>query len=396
MSSPNMNNLIVSGCILTYLSVILLGLDTRMISSSMFEFMCTAKIWSLSFGFTLAFGSMFSKTWRVHSIFTNIKLNKKTYMEKNLKIEPHIEACYSPHAVIFQGLLMVFKGLQLISGCFLAWETRHVNVPALNDSKYIGASVYNVVVMCTLGVPISFVLRDHVNASYILISVFIVFCTTLTLGLVFIPKIVELVRNPKTDMNDRRFRRTMLASRHPSLRREISLNSIEDYRERLNHVERENSLWKKTLQEKVCEFYRLKARLDVIIGASVKKQESKNRLTVANAIEKQRLIRAAGQIVIENTESISTIDCGNRENAKAAQRANYTSPYSAVRHRKAPYGVKYSSHSSGAIRHCTAPCGACGKVSHSRHRMKYSSKNLQPVMVVADLNIFHPAPAVEV
>lgn len=28
-------------------------------------------------GFTLAFGSMFSKTWRVHTIFTNIQLNKK-------------------------------------------------------------------------------------------------------------------------------------------------------------------------------------------------------------------------------------------------------------------------------------------------------------------------------
>ena len=28
-------------------------------------------------GFTLAFGSMFSKTYRVHAIFTNIKLNKK-------------------------------------------------------------------------------------------------------------------------------------------------------------------------------------------------------------------------------------------------------------------------------------------------------------------------------
>lgn len=28
-------------------------------------------------GFTLAFGSMFSKTYRVHAIFTDIKLNKK-------------------------------------------------------------------------------------------------------------------------------------------------------------------------------------------------------------------------------------------------------------------------------------------------------------------------------
>lgn len=31
----------------------------------------------LTIGFTLAFGAMFSKTWRVHAIFTNIKLNKK-------------------------------------------------------------------------------------------------------------------------------------------------------------------------------------------------------------------------------------------------------------------------------------------------------------------------------
>ena len=30
-------------------------------------------------GFTLSFGSMFSKTRRVHSIFTNVQLNKKVH-----------------------------------------------------------------------------------------------------------------------------------------------------------------------------------------------------------------------------------------------------------------------------------------------------------------------------
>ena len=46
-----------------------------------------------------------------------------------------------------------------ILGCFLAWETRRVNVPALNDSKYIGMSVYGVVVMSTLGLSISVILQ---------------------------------------------------------------------------------------------------------------------------------------------------------------------------------------------------------------------------------------------
>jgi len=77
MSSPNLNNLIIIGCILTYISVIILGLDSKLTSVEAFPYICAARAWALMAGFTLAFGSMFSKTWRVHSIFTNVKLNKK-------------------------------------------------------------------------------------------------------------------------------------------------------------------------------------------------------------------------------------------------------------------------------------------------------------------------------
>ena len=67
--------------------------------------------------------------------------------------------------------------LQLF-GAFLAWETRSVQIPALNDSKYVGMSVYNVAIMCILGVAVSFVLKDELNASFIIIAIFIIFCTT--------------------------------------------------------------------------------------------------------------------------------------------------------------------------------------------------------------------------
>lgn len=42
-----------------------------------FPYICAVRAWLLMAGFTLAFGAMFSKTWRVHSIFTDVKLNKK-------------------------------------------------------------------------------------------------------------------------------------------------------------------------------------------------------------------------------------------------------------------------------------------------------------------------------
>lgn len=76
-------------------------------------------------------------------------------MEADKYIVPQIEECSSDHAIVFQVALYVYKGLLMVRvrinnyfalnvvllqvlGCFLAWETRHVNVPALNDSKYIG------------------------------------------------------------------------------------------------------------------------------------------------------------------------------------------------------------------------------------------------------------------
>lgn len=76
-----------------------------------------------------------------------------------------------------------------VFGCFLAWETRQVSIPALNDSKYIGMSVYNVVIMCVCGAAVSFVIKDQPNAAFIIIGLFIIFCTTITLCLVFVPKV---------------------------------------------------------------------------------------------------------------------------------------------------------------------------------------------------------------
>ncbi|GFN93870.1 gamma-aminobutyric acid type b receptor [Plakobranchus ocellatus] len=86
MSSPNMNNLIIVGSILCYVSVILLGAEPGHKNRELFSYWCTARSWTLALGFTLAFGAMFGKTWRVHAIFTNIKLNKKVIKDYKLML----------------------------------------------------------------------------------------------------------------------------------------------------------------------------------------------------------------------------------------------------------------------------------------------------------------------
>lgn len=84
--------------------------------------------------------------------------------------------------------LSACPSLQLF-GCFLAWETRNVSIPALNDSKYIGMSVYNVGIMCIIGAAVSFLTRDQPNVQFCIVALVIIFCSTITLCLVFVPKV---------------------------------------------------------------------------------------------------------------------------------------------------------------------------------------------------------------
>ena len=57
------------------------------------------------------------------------------------------------------------------------------------ENTLTGMSVYNVVIMCVIGGAVSFILEDEQDVSYVIISIFIVFCTTGTLCLVFVPKV---------------------------------------------------------------------------------------------------------------------------------------------------------------------------------------------------------------
>ncbi|XP_054755392.2 gamma-aminobutyric acid type B receptor subunit 2-like [Lytechinus pictus] len=235
MSSPNMNNIIIGGCILTYITAIILGVDIGLLDQNGLKVICQARTWIFSIGFTLSFGAMFSKTWRVYSIFTNKKLQKRVIKDYRLfamvgilllidiivlmvwqiidplqvqvkiievradpdrpnlifKTEQH--TCDSNFEQYFIWTLFIYKGLLLIFGTFITWQTRNVSIPALNDSRYIGVSIYTVVIFSALGVPLSFLLAENSSYSYAIIAGLILFCTTLTLALLFLPKVFSII-----------------------------------------------------------------------------------------------------------------------------------------------------------------------------------------------------------
>ncbi|CAN7936947.1 unnamed protein product, partial [Ixodes hexagonus] len=189
----------------------------------------------LSGGFSLAFGAIFIKTYRVHHIFirasSGIIKNKLLQdqqlialvcllvlidcaivtlwvtfdpMERTLrnltmqisKAErdvvylPQREQCYSVHMVKWLGALYIYKGLLLVVGCYMAWETRNVQIPALNDSQYIGLSVYNAVITSALVVALANVISaERYTLTFALVGTLIFVSTTTTLCLLFLPKV---------------------------------------------------------------------------------------------------------------------------------------------------------------------------------------------------------------
>ncbi|XP_027050800.1 gamma-aminobutyric acid type B receptor subunit 2-like isoform X1 [Pocillopora damicornis] len=182
----------------------------------------------------MAFGALFSKTWRVHRIFMN-KLKKtviqdyqliivvilllmidacvlstwqildpiyttsKTFPRRidqdgDIAIYPYQTFCTSRHENLWTGLLYGYKGFLLLFCTYLAWETRKVHMPALNDSKQIGFAVYNVFIPCVIIIPILNLLGSHSDAVYLLSTLLCLFCTTITQCLIFVPKIFAMKR----------------------------------------------------------------------------------------------------------------------------------------------------------------------------------------------------------
>ena len=66
---------------------------------------------------------------------------------------------------------------------------RNVKIQALNDSKYIGICVYIVVLTSVLAVSLVNLISERVTISFLCVTTLILTSTTMTLCLLFLPKV---------------------------------------------------------------------------------------------------------------------------------------------------------------------------------------------------------------
>ncbi|CAG7718589.1 unnamed protein product [Allacma fusca] len=245
LSHPVTNSLMLLGFMLCLTAVFFVGLDGQFVPEGYFPIMCSLRNWVLSIGFTLAYGAMFSKVWRVHRLTTKHKSETKHKIQpwklyllvatlvviefiyltiwtvldpmkrkiekfqyefpedssEDIKFLPQLEHCESENHYIWLGITYAFKGLLLIFGLFLAYETRSLKVRHINDSRLVAMSIYNVAVLCLITTPVTLVISSQQDALFAFVALAIIFSSMITMGLVFVPKIVEVIRegNEKSD-----------------------------------------------------------------------------------------------------------------------------------------------------------------------------------------------------
>uniref|UniRef100_A0A8C1KTX0 Gamma-aminobutyric acid (GABA) B receptor, 1a n=1 Tax=Cyprinus carpio TaxID=7962 RepID=A0A8C1KTX0_CYPCA len=296
-SQPYLNNMTAVGCVLALAAVFPLGIDGLHVHRSQFPVVCQFRLWLLGLGFSLAYGSMFTKIWWVHTVFTkkDEKKEKRKHLEPwklyvtvavllaidvlslliwqimdplhitvekftkeapkedlDVLIQPLLEHCSSEKMNTWLGkhlalthpvqrfffpvcVVYGYKGLLLLLGIFLAYETKSISTEKINDHRAVGMAIYNVAVLCMITAPVTMILSSQQDASFAFASLAIIFSVYITLVVLFVPKIRRLITRGEWQ-----------SEQQDTLKTGSSNNNDE---EKSRQLERENRELQKIIQE---------------------------------------------------------------------------------------------------------------------------------------------------
>ncbi|KAI3358377.1 hypothetical protein L3Q82_014691 [Scortum barcoo] len=280
-SQPFLNNMTAVGCMMALAAVFPLGIDGLHVHKRQFPVVCQFRLWLLGLGFSLAYGSMFTKIWWVHTVFTkkDEKKDKRKHLEPwklyatvgvllcidilslmiwqivdplhitvekftreapkgdlDVLIQPLLEHCSSEKMNTWLGVVYGYKGLLLLLGIFLAYETKSISTEKINDHRAVGMAIYNVAVLCMITAPVTMILSSQQDASFAFASLAIVFSVYITLVVLFVPKMRRLITRGEWQ-----------SDAQETMKTGSSTNNNDE--EKSRQLERENKELQKIIQE---------------------------------------------------------------------------------------------------------------------------------------------------
>eukprot|EP00028_Trichosphaerium_sp_Am-I-7-wt_P007552 CAMPEP_0168534452 /NCGR_PEP_ID=MMETSP0405-20121227/17939_1 /TAXON_ID=498012 /ORGANISM="Trichosphaerium sp, Strain Am-I-7 wt" /LENGTH=1204 /DNA_ID=CAMNT_0008561223 /DNA_START=513 /DNA_END=4127 /DNA_ORIENTATION=+ len=209
--------LILAGAIMLFISTLLNS------SNSIGE--CISIVWLASLGYTCTYGTLFIRTYRVWRIFSNKKVRPVILPDtklvailgclclvdiiilvsmhifgdvriesKSVGTNKQMDTCNV--GTVWVVMLLVYKSLLVIFGIFISVSVRHVS-SAYNESTYIGFAIYNLALTASVFVPLIFLVNSDLTVTALLIFVLLWLSTVITISVVFMPKILSILRGER-------------------------------------------------------------------------------------------------------------------------------------------------------------------------------------------------------
>lgn len=226
-----------------YLSVYVYLVPTT--SLSPMKVTCVLKEWLFTIGYSMCFGTVLSRMWRIYKIFHNPTPKKKLIKDRHLliivasivstgiglllletavpqligdvvqqkdsedpsgvaigdiQVNYSLLVCYKASSLTFYWKILIFIYLAMLQiiGIMLAFQTRRVKYKELRDSKFVAIIIYvSSLILLILAID-TFLLNTYLNAYGAIFSLGIIILTTTFLLLTFVPKMFQVYQNQDT------------------------------------------------------------------------------------------------------------------------------------------------------------------------------------------------------
>eukprot|EP00455_Lapot_gusevi_P018024 TRINITY_DN1975_c0_g1_i8.p1 TRINITY_DN1975_c0_g1~~TRINITY_DN1975_c0_g1_i8.p1 ORF type:complete len:288 (-),score=54.87 TRINITY_DN1975_c0_g1_i8:539-1402(-) len=133
--------------------------------------------------------------WILLAVFTaRAPYVVRAYDDPISPLTKYYQQCNSNDRTVYTALLYVFNSCLVAYGAYLAFRTRHVHVE-FNESAYIAASLYNVLFVSVIVVPVVAALGLSPSSAFILKAVGVICATCISTGILFIPKFLSIYNN---------------------------------------------------------------------------------------------------------------------------------------------------------------------------------------------------------
>ena len=242
-TSPNLNHLIFSGCYLSLVAAIaytsiFVFIDITVTSENnvLFPVHCSALQWSCTMTYSLVFGTLCAKQWRIHRIFNSFRATPVKYVSDRIliaisllplavdvvvnilwnSIDPwqfnieqsiHLFTCQTKNEIVWAICVATPKVVLTVIVLYLAIATRRVHKKEFKQTKSINVLIYSLIILTGIFLPIFFILQTVTSymsssvpvkwlstISYLIFCIFDVGFVVLCIILVLLPPLVPSIK----------------------------------------------------------------------------------------------------------------------------------------------------------------------------------------------------------